>query len=95
MPDRVSVGYFKTMEEELEDVVESAMQGKSTKQFHQKMKDLKCYFCDRLFWDLRGLKQHCMQSHAKAEGYLYHCGRCTHKVKSKAQMEKHIKYSHE
>jgi len=86
---------FKSMEDELEHLVEAVMQCDATSPFNDKVKDLKCYFCERLFFDVSGLKQHCERSHAKAQGYLYQCEQCPHKFRRKQQLESHHKFEHE
>ena len=85
---------FENIEDELEHLVESVMNSDDDGQVEQKTKDLKCYFCERLFFDVNGLKQHCQQSHAKAQGYLYQCDQCPHKFRRSQQLVTHINAQH-
>lgn len=92
VPMRVNT--FGNMDDELEHLVESAMHSESNKDFHEKMKDLKCYFCEKLFFDARALKQHCSNAHPLAQGFLYQCTQCTHKSRNAMQHKKHVQYTH-
>ena len=66
---------------------------KSSNQFDNK--NMKCFYCDKLFYNERGLRQHCMQSHYKALGYSYKCDQCTHKFKTKDVLEHHMNDMHD
>ena len=62
---------------------------------HQK-KDLKCFFCKKLFYDNRGLRQHLLQTHYQAMGYRFKCtnNNCTYKFKTKRELTIHIESLH-
>merc|ERR1712096_228374 len=88
IPDRVECD--DTMVDELEKVAANLQ--RNSKEFAAK--DLKCYYCNRLFYNDRGMRQHCMQSHYEAFGYAHKCNDCTHKFKKESQLEHHKKYLH-
>ena len=58
------------------------------------VKKLKCFFCSKLLYNQRGLKQHCLQKHSNAMGYAFKCKSCTHKFREKKELDQHIKDYH-
>ena len=92
IPERISC--WKSMDDELEYIADVAAHSKNNKEFHSNLKEIKCFFCSKLFYDLRGLRQHCTQSHYQAFGYLFKCPLCTHKFKKRAALDDHVHFNH-
>ena len=89
IPDRVHLTK-NGMDEELKRVANNLH--RKSKVFA--VKDLKCFYCNKLFFNGRGLRQHCMQSHYKAFGYSFKCDVCIHKFKTWHGLEYHKRMLH-
>ena len=87
-PERVCS--WRSMEDELECIADMAVDGRH----HTESKNIKCFFCSKAFYDRRGLKQHCMQSHHRAFGLLFKCSRCTHKFRTEDALTEHMHDAH-
>lgn len=86
IPDKVKVDNVWDEICEIENISEIRS---SQQQNEFNVKDVKCFYCSRLFYNSRGLKQHCMQSHYKAFGYSFKCGQCQRVFRSEETMQDH------
>ena len=78
----------------LDDIVNGTVMIPSNSKTSPCNKNIKCFYCNKLFEKQRGLRQHCMQFHYKAFGYGHKCDQCTHKYKTKQALHYHISNNH-
>ena len=94
-PERISL--WNNTDDEIEDIVNASIDNDKTnhrKSKQHRMKNIKCFFCNKLLYDHRGLRQHCMQSHYQAMGYRFKCNNCTHKFKTQQVLDIHFESMH-